>query len=80
MDIRKELELAKKDFVDNGNNYETLVAYLADKKTYHTLATMIFSIITDLDEVSCKKHIYSHSYFQDFEIENNPLNEDFIKA
>ncbi len=80
MDIKKEIELAKKDFVDNGNYNEKLVAYLADKKTYHTLAIMIFSIVTDLDEASCKKHIYSHLYFKDFENENNPFNEDFVNA
>ena len=77
MDIEKEIALAKENFINNDCNNNKLVEYFVAKKTYHTLAIMIFSIVTNYNETSAKENIYSNSYYKKFENENNPFNDEF---
>jgi hypothetical protein len=76
--IKKEIELAKKTARENKFTKEQLVNYLADRKTYHTIAIIIFSIIFKEEDVISKKHIYNNSYYSNFKFEKNPFNDDFI--
>lgn len=80
INIRNEIKLARENFIANNFNLIMLVDYFANRKTYHTIAIMIFGIVTNSDDSISAKYIYSNSFYKSFENESNPFNDDFING
>lgn len=80
MNIKKEIELAKKRVYEEGLLRESLVKYLSERRIYHTVAIIIFSKVFNEEINVSKDFIYDNEFYNQFKFESNPFNEDFIRS
>lgn len=77
MHIKEEI-LKAKELVRKGYDESMLINYLAEQKTYHSLALLIFSSAFNINYETSRKEVYKHNYYSKFENESNPFNKDLF--
>lgn len=78
MNLKLEIELAKRKVDEEFLARELLVNYLADRRIYHIIAVVIFSEVFNEDDNISRNFVDDNEFYHQFKFDENPFNEDFI--